>query len=80
MQLSILDFRFDFIERYGVFIGDVFEGVVAADCQRASAALIEGDAGIGKAAASKCFGAAAGKADRACSCDSKIGRARSIKG
>lgn len=56
-----------------VGVGDVLERVVASDGQRACATLVQGDAGIGHAAASECLGRSRGKADGAGSGDGEVG-------
>ena len=56
-----------------VGVGDVLERVVAGDGERAVAALVQGDAGIGHAAASECLGRSRGKADGAGAGDGEVG-------
>ena len=59
----------DIVEDVAGFAGDVVEGVVTTDCQGSSAALVEGDARVGDAAAYKGLGRCRCKANGASACD-----------
>ena len=56
-----------------VGVGDVLEGVVAADRQSACPALVQSDVGVGNPAASEGLGRGRGKADGAGAGDGEVG-------
>ena len=56
-----------------VGVGDVLEGIVASDGQRACATLVQGDVGVGNPPASEGLGRGRGKADGTGAGDGEVG-------